>query len=854
MVASGQISGVQTIMIKTTEPTTGRILPVLLLSIFSIVGPMGLSVNAQEENRPIVSKAARFDVSPPLRSMADFEVKPAAKADDDIGALGPVGRTDHETDPVLQDRVSLGIFEQAGIPGPIITFPGTGNPAAGGVSPPDPNGDIGPNHYVQMVNLKFQIFSRTGVSLFGPVNSNTLWTGFGGRCETDNAGDPIVVYDQLADRWLLSQFASNMAPAPYFNCVAISTTPDPLGTYYRYAFSAPSFPDYPKYGVWPNAYFLNTRETSIGNYALDRTQMLAGNPAATSIRFAITQTGSGPNGLLPADLDGATLPPAGSPNYFVGTRDNDIGAPSDALILYKFNADFATPANSSFTGPTILPVAAFDSIFPCSGGATPSRSCVPQPGTTVKIDTLSYRQRPTFRLAYRNFGTHESLVTSQSVEASPGMAGMRWYELRDPNGTPTVFQQGTYGPGATDGIHRWMGSIAMDRQGNMALGYSVSNATDVFPGIRYTGRLVNDPLGTMPQGEGVIVNGGGSQTSGSSRWGDYTSMSVDPTDDCTFWYTNQYYASTSTSNWQTMVGAFKFDQCTGAGTPTPTPTATPTSTPTATPTNTPTATPTSTPTATPTATPTPGFEGDVAPRPLGDGEVTSTDVTQVRRFASGLDTPNPATNEAQRADTAPRTTFGDGSINSGDVVQARRYAAGIDPLTPAGGLASAALQGEADASVFSRIYDYFFGGREMRVVPSGEPIYGRVSFIVKMQPRGDEAAMSFTLNYDPEKLAAPQVGFGKGSVGLGSVLTVNTNEKGSIGVLIDSPEPFPAAEKMKDFVVVTFEIVEGASGEATVTMGDGLAPRYLSDIDGDSLSVSYFDGSIYLDRAATDAK
>jgi hypothetical protein len=232
-------------------------------------------------------------------------------------------------------------------------------------------------------------------------------------------------------------------------------------------------------------------------------------------------------------------------------------APADALNLFKFNVDWVTPANSTFTFANQLNTAAFDSIFPCSG-----RSCIPQPGTTVRLDILSYRQRPTFRLAYRNFGTHESLVTTQSVEAAAGIAGMRWWEIRSPNSSPTIFQEGTYAP--ADNIHRWMGSIAMDNDGNMGLGYSVSDATSVFPGIRYTGRLADDALGTMPQGEGIMIAGGGSQTGGGNRWGDYSSMNIDPLDDCTFWYTTEYYAATSSSTWQTRISSFKFPSCSTA--------------------------------------------------------------------------------------------------------------------------------------------------------------------------------------------------------------------------------------------------------------------------------------------------
>lgn len=513
---------------------------------------------------PEVKKAVKFDVSPPLRSIKPI-VGGTKKAADDIGPGGPVGDTRHDRDGALQSTHGIGVFSrQDAIPGTGANFDGMGGL---GSTPPDPNGDIGPNHYVQMVNSRFQIFTRAGVSVFGPANINTLFAGFGGPCQTENAGDPVVVYDQLADRWLLSQFSDSTGP--FFNCVAVSTSGDPTGTYNRYAFSAPTFPDYPKYGVWPDGYYLTTRESGggvLGMYALERAEMIAGNPAARSVRFTVPEVGGGvgPNGLLSADLDGSTLPPPGSPNYLVGSRDDGVGAASDALILYKFHVDWVTTGNSTFTGPMILPTAPFDSIFPC----TPtSRQCIPQPGTATKIDILSYRQRPTFRLAYRNFGTHESLVTSQSVEASAGVAGMRWWEIRSPNISPAIFQEGTYAPGVTDGIHRWMGSIAMDKRGNMALGYSVSDATAVFPGIRFTGRLSTDPLGQMPQGEGTIIDGGGVQTSSGSRWGDYTSMNVDSTDDCTFWYVNQYYATTSTNAYRTRIASFRFPNCISATPP-----------------------------------------------------------------------------------------------------------------------------------------------------------------------------------------------------------------------------------------------------------------------------------------------
>ena len=276
------------------------------------------------------------------------------------------------------------------------------------------------------------------------------------------------------------------------------------------------------------------------------------------------------DGLLPSDFDGMTPPPVGSPNYFVGSQDNNAGAPSDALNIFKFHYDPVTPANSSFTLTNTLPTDPFNSVFtPCGGG----RNCIPQPGTANRIDFLQ-RRRPLFRLAYRNFGTHESLVTNQSVSAGTGpngeVAGIRWYELRSPNSSPIIFQQGTYAPGLTDGIHRWMASIAMNSLGDIALSYSASNAS-VFPSLFYTGRHAGDPPGQMSLGEGSIVNGTGSQT-GSQRWGDYSSIDIDPADDTTFWSVHEYVPTTSSIGWRLRIGAFNLA---GGGTPTPTPTGSP---------------------------------------------------------------------------------------------------------------------------------------------------------------------------------------------------------------------------------------------------------------------------------------
>ena len=514
----------------------------------------------------------KFDKSPPLRSIPPVPI-PAnlgqwggAMVDED-GTDGPIVYGPQTPDEALQSQVPSG-----DIPAPSVTFDGM--PNISGVSPPDPTGDIGPDHYVLMSNLAFEIYDRAGNSEFGPAANNTLWSGFGGQCESQNAGDPIVLYDQFADRWLLTQFTSSAEPGTgdYFNCVAVSQTSDPTGPWYRWQINnGTNFPDYPKYGVGEEAYFISTRdfgpgEVGHGAFALERSALIAGDPNPTVISFfAPLEPATDENlgdGILPMDIDGFEFPPVNSPHYYIGSMDDGGGlnAAQDALSIWEFVADFDTPGNSTFTFTGFVPIAPFDTIYaPCGG----SRSCIEQPGTGNRVDHQGYRQRPIHRAAYRNFGTHESIVTNQSVEASPTVAGIRWWELRNPGTAPAIFQEGTYAPGLSDGIQRWFGSIAQDSAGNMGLGYSVSDGTSVFPGIRYTGRLSSDPLGTMAQGEGTIVDGAGSQTS-SQRWGDYSSMNVDPIDDCTFWYTTQYMPSTSGNGWQLHVGAFTFDEC---GTP-----------------------------------------------------------------------------------------------------------------------------------------------------------------------------------------------------------------------------------------------------------------------------------------------
>lgn len=518
---------------------------------------------AAGKNHPTINKSVKNDVSPPLRSIA-------GKPDDEPGEVADTfpemkdlrrGRPNR-----LRDNVQTRVGPSAA-PTATNNFDGLGNGFVGPqgtmtvqYAPPDTNGAVGPQDYVQIVNVNFAVFNKdpgrgaVGSVRYGPVAINTLWTGFGGLCQTDNDGDPTVVYDGIADRWIIAQFAVTNPDPNFYQCVAVSTTGDPTGAYNRYAFAYTNFPDYPKMGVWSDAYYetynlFNATGTSfVGteDCALDRASMLTG-AAATQICF--TDTSAYYGGMLPASLDGSTLPPAGSPNYVVALNT------TTSLAFWKFHVDWTTPANSTFIGPSSIPVASFTEA--CLNYTR--RACIPQSGTTTLLESLS--DRVMFRLAYRNFGSYESLVVDHAIIAG-STVGMRWYEIRSPNTTPSLYQSGTYSPDAT---YRWMGSIAQDQSGDLAMGYSTSSSS-VHPGIAYTGRLIGDPLGQMTQGEGTLIVGGGSQTTYNggtalSRWGDYSAMTIDPVDGCTFWYTNEYIPANGSFNWKTRIGSFKFANC-----------------------------------------------------------------------------------------------------------------------------------------------------------------------------------------------------------------------------------------------------------------------------------------------------
>jgi hypothetical protein len=470
-------------------------------------------------------------------------------------------------DQVVQDRHGEG-----SMPSPLTSFEGLNNNqnqalVVGRIAPPDTQGDVGPNHYVQWVNLIFAIWDKSGALLYGPAAGHTLWAGFGWPCETTNDGDPITLYDPLADRWLMSQFALPSHPnGPFFQCVAISTSPDPTGSWYRYAFrwrngaGLDVMNDYPKFGVWPDAYYMTANQYHAGTLAwagtgvaaLERERMLQGQ-TARMVYFDLGPEDWG--GMLPADLDGLTAPPSGAPGYFVAVTADEWSANlKDEAQVYEFRVDWTNPeGNSAFTRVATLPLAPFDGEL-CGF----SQNCIPQPGTAQKLDAIA--DRLMYRLQYRNFGTYETLVSNLTVDADgTNHAGLRWFELRRVNNAWSVHQQGTYAP---DGDHRWMGSAAMDKVGNLAVGYSVAS-DQTFTSVRYAGRLASDPLGTLPRAEAELV-AGASYQAGVNRWGDYSMLAVDPLDDCTFWYTQQYVAAPgSWGNWSTRIGSFRFSGCRG---------------------------------------------------------------------------------------------------------------------------------------------------------------------------------------------------------------------------------------------------------------------------------------------------
>ena len=485
-------------------------------------------------------------------------------------------------------------------------------------NPSDNSLAVGPEHIVQTVNSRMAIFTKrgkrfeaSGKPLYGPVNTNNVFKGFGGACERSNNGDAVVRYDQIADRWLIvmpifrrdptrlrsqpiqASFggpavlsvpgqprqpgpaaalvapppepaapATPAAPAgqrgqppppaegPYSMCYAISAGSDPFGPYYRYEFLRPLFPDYPRPAIWRDGYYVptSTGDDVIQKHAcvVDRNRMLKGEPA-TEQCFVIDDV----NFLNNADVDGKTMPPNGAPNVMLaagGTQLKNVFEDS-AIFAWQMHVDWKDPSKSALTGPARIAVAPYHYL--CDGQLT---NCVPQPGSDRRLDAQG--DKIMARVVYRNVSGRESIVAVHSVNTSAGGGGVRWYELRvDKNRAVSLFQQGTYAP---DGLYRWMASPAIDKFGNIGIGYSFGGSPN-YAGQRFAGRLATDPPGTLTLRETVLVEGEDAQH--AMRWEDYTQTAVDPSDDCTIWYVGDYFKK-GAANYSTRIGAFRLtDRC-----------------------------------------------------------------------------------------------------------------------------------------------------------------------------------------------------------------------------------------------------------------------------------------------------
>ena len=521
-----------------------------ILCGLALAAAPGFALAQTVSNTPSVSHATSSAVSSRLsdlplarssQGVQDLKVVPPPKPVPPRGN-GPGGAA--RGDSALQTHEG----PQHGVE-PKTSFGGIG---ANGYIPPDPNIAVGKTvsgvgYIVQLVNSQVAVFNKSGAVLSGPVSLSSLWSALGGGCATNNAGDGIVQYDAQADRWLVSQLG-NSGSGPYSECIAISQTRDPSGAYYLYSFDFGSnLNDYPKFGVWPtptnSAYlatynlFPNAGNTLLGAQlcAYDRQAMLGGAGAPAALCFTLPNDAN----YLPSDLDGPIAPADGTPGYFLNFET------LSSLRLYQLSPDFATGTATFTQASPDVSVAPFTEA--CNGGV-----CIPQPNNQ-KLDSLG--DRLMYRLAYRAFGDHNAMVVNHSVAAGSSV-GLRWYELRQQatGGGFSLFQQGTYAP---DAAYRWMGSAAMDGAGNIAVAYSKSSS-GIYPSVAFAGRTPDMAPGTLGT-ETVLKAGAGAQTT-YSRWGDYSALRVDPDDDTTFWYTNEYYSKNSlffNFNWSTVIASFK---------------------------------------------------------------------------------------------------------------------------------------------------------------------------------------------------------------------------------------------------------------------------------------------------------
>ncbi len=391
--------------------------------------------------------------------------------------------------------------------------------------PPDPTGAAGQDHYVQAVNSKYRVYNKDGTGASGVFGLSSLWPGSG------SDGDPIVMYDRFADRWFISQFQTDGSNQIL---IAVSETSDPLGGYYAYSFSFSSFPDYPKFSVWSNAYYMTANTGGPDCIAFEREKMLLGDPTAGKINMSFPYVPKFFNSVAPAYAEGPVAPEADEPCYFFIPQESAwSGVSTDHIQVFKAEIDWTTNSGSVTIHQDIND--SFDASF------TPSWDDITQQGTTQKLDAVAGIYM--YRAQYRRFDDYNVILLTMTVDVSgSNRAGVHWVELRDANdGDWSIYQEGTYAPDSQNS--RWMGNCAMDQQGNIALAYSFAGPNE-FAGIRYTGRFANDPLGEMTVEEQIAVEGVSYQNI-TNRYGDYSQMTMDPSDDMTFWFTGEYIKGTN---------------------------------------------------------------------------------------------------------------------------------------------------------------------------------------------------------------------------------------------------------------------------------------------------------------------
>jgi hypothetical protein len=573
-------------------------------------------------------KAVAHDLSRPLRWLALSEltlVAPAAETRDPSHRDEPGSAAQNPAAPVTPPLITIpegsaaveqqsqGTQPQAAL---VANFDGLGagfegpQGSASLRNPSDNSLAVGPDHIFQIVNTRMAIFtkkggkfSETGKALYGPVQTNTIFKGFGGACEAINNGDAVVRYDQLADRWLIvmptfrrgaarpdqpqagrdgdpaqvsvpgqagqpGQAAPLFVPpgpaqpgpprpqqpppqGPYSMCYAVSKGSDPFGPYYRYEFLRPLFPDYPRPAIWRDGYYnpTSTGDEVIQKHAcvVERARMLKGEPASEQCIII-----DGVNFLNNADIDGKNLPPAGAPNLMMAAGGAQLKKrfEDDGIYVWKFYVDWKNPKNTRITGPEKIAVAPYRYL--CDGQLT---NCVPQPGSERRLDAQG--DKIMARLVYRKIGRQESIVAVHSVNTAAGAGGVRWYEFRlNADRSVRLHQQGTYAP---DGAYRWMASPAIDKLGNIGIGYSFGG-TAHFAGQRFAGRTPDGPPGRLNLRETTLVEGEAPQN--VMRWQDYTQTAIDPSDDCTIWYVGDYIKKNQ-ANYSTRIGAFRLPGCAG---------------------------------------------------------------------------------------------------------------------------------------------------------------------------------------------------------------------------------------------------------------------------------------------------